>query len=215
MSISIFLYTIVAFGFSLISIILQIAFPEWDRELFIYLNSKNVEWLNPIMSFLSAYVSWFIVCLGIIAFMIIRDRRVGLIASFFLLLGVGLNSLVNNLIKLIFMRPRPGNEPLLEDLFHQLEDAGTSYSFFSAHSSNSICLALFTALYIRNKYYSICIFAWAFAVAYSRIYVGKHYPLDVIVGIMFGFFSGWFAHWLYTRYSKKNERLVKDDDSLE
>ncbi|MDU1903506.1 MAG: phosphatase PAP2 family protein [Dysgonomonas sp.] len=196
-------------------VILQISFPEWDRELFMYLNSKNVEWLNPVMSFLSAYISWALVCLGIILFIIYKDRMKGTAASFFLLLGVGINSLVNNLIKVMFMRPRPGNEPLLDEIIHQLEDAGTSYSFFSAHSSNSICLALFTTLYFRNKYYGIFIFAWAFTVAYSRIYVGKHYPLDVICGILFGFFTGWFGFWLYKNYDKRKNGLLENEDKLQ
>ncbi|MCC8094860.1 MAG: phosphatase PAP2 family protein, partial [Tannerellaceae bacterium] len=82
-----------------------------------------------------------------------------------------------------------------------LEETWTSYSFFSGHSSNSFCLAVFTTLYFRNKIYGIAIFAWALAVAYSRIYVGKHYPLDVIVGILFGFLTGWLYYWFYKKYT--------------
>lgn len=193
---------------------LEISFPDWDKELFMFLNSKNVEWLNSTMLFLSAYSSWILVCLTVIIFVIYKDRLLGLRAAFFLLLGLGINSLTNNLIKLLFMRPRPGHEPLLQDIIHQLEDAGTHYSFFSAHSSNSICLALFTTLYFRNKYYGIIIFTWALVVAYSRIYVGKHYPLDVICGILFGIFTGWFAYWMYDSYCKRKGYLPKEEESL-
>ncbi len=182
---------------------LWIAFPEWDKELFMYLNSKHVWWLDPVMYYLSTYTIWILVCIFVIVYMIYDNKSMGKRAAFFMLLGVGINSLVNNIIKFFIMRPRPGNEESIQDIIRQLENAGNSYSFFSAHSSNSICLALFTTLYIRNKYYGIVIFAWAMTVAYSRIYVGKHYPLDVICGILFGLITGWFAFWLYRNYCRK------------
>lgn len=182
---------------------LDINFPQWDKDLFVYLNSIHHPWLDPIMAFLSSYVSWAIVCFGVIILMIYKNKNRGVTASLFMLLGLGINSLTNNLIKLVIMRPRPGSEIPLQEIIRQLEDVGSSYSFFSAHSSNSICLALFVALYFRNKYYSIVAFAWAVIVAYSRIYVGKHYPLDIMVGIMFGIFTGYLSYWIYRRYCQK------------
>lgn len=178
-------------------------FPEWDKDLFIYLNSIHHPWLDPIMTFLSSYVSWTLVCVGIIVLMIYKNKSQGIAASFFMLLGLGINSLTNNLIKLVIMRPRPGHEILLQEVIRQLEDAGTAYSFFSAHSSNSVCMALFVALYFRNRYYTIIAFIWAIVVAYSRIYVGKHYPLDVMVGLVFGILTGLFSYWIYTKYCEK------------
>lgn len=175
------------------------SFPEWDKELFIFLNSKNVPWLDSLMILLSSYTAWILVCFVIILVMVFKDRIRGKFAAMFLVLGVGANLLLNNLIKLVIMRPRPGHEDSLKDIINQLEEAGTSYSFFSAHSSSSMCIAMFSALYFKNKLYSIVAFAWAIAVAYSRIYVGKHYPLDVIVGILFGLLIGWLAYWAYKK----------------
>jgi len=182
---------------------LDITFPQWDEDLFLYLNSIHHPWLDPIMAFLSSYISWTIVCVAIIVLMIYKNKRQGITASFFMLLGLGINSLANNLIKLVIMRPRPGSEISLQEIIRQLEDVGSTSSFFSAHSSNSICMALFVALYFRNKYYGIAAFAWAIIVAYSRIYVGKHYPLDIMVGIMFGIFTGWLSYWIYSQYCQK------------
>jgi len=178
----------------------DVSFPDWDRELFIYLNSKNVDWLDPVMVLLSTYTAWFFLCIMVIALMIYKNRKEGKIGALFLVGGLVINTISNLLIKMLFMRPRPGNEDLIREFINQLEEAGTSYSFFSGHSSNSICLAVFTTLYFRNKIYGIAIFAWAIAVAYSRIYVGKHYPLDVMVGILFGLFTGWMAYWFYKKY---------------
>lgn len=181
----------------------DITFPEWDKDLFVYLNGIHHPWLDPVMAFLSSYFSWILVCACIIIYMVYKNRTHGLRASFFMLLGVGINSLVNNIVKFIIMRPRPGHEISLQDIIRQLEDAGTSYSFFSAHSSNSICMALFVTLYFKNKYLSIIAFTWALVVAYSRIYVGKHYPLDVMIGILFGIFTGWFSYRIYCKYCER------------
>lgn len=184
---------------------LQITFPQWDRDLFLYLNSKHNPLFDPIMYIVSTYTAWILICVAIMVFMIYRDRIWGQRAAVFMLLGVAMNSITNNIIKILIMRPRPSNEPDLKDIIHQLGDPDNHYSFFSAHSSNSICLALFTTLYFRNKYYGIVIFAWAMTVAYSRIYVGRHYPIDIICGILFGLLSGWFSDWLYQKY--RNKRL--------
>lgn len=178
-------------------------FPDWDRELFVFLNSKHIPWLDEVMTWFSSYLAWGVVALTIVLVMVLRDRTRGKRAALYLVLSVGLTLFLNNLVKWMIMRPRPGHEELLKELINQLEDPGKSYSFFSAHSSSSFCLAMFTALYFRNKIYTVAIFAWSMAVAYSRIYVGKHYPLDVAVGILFGLLMGWGGYRLYQRTIKK------------
>lgn len=177
-------------------------FPDWDRELFVFLNSKNVPWLDGIMIFLSSHTTWAIVCLVVVIIMLFRDRINGKQASLSLIVGVAGTLLLNNIVKFIIMRPRPGHEDLLKDFINQLEEVGRSYSFFSAHSSSSFCLATFSTLYFRNKIYGIVLFAWAMAVAYSRIYVGKHYPLDILVGTLFGILMGAITYWYYNKKLK-------------
>lgn len=184
----------------------DINFPEWDRNLFLYLNGKSHPLLDSIMVVLSTYTAWIVVCVILVGVIIYKDRVKGKIAALFLIGGVSAALILNNIIKLFIMRPRPGHEEALRGLFNQLEEAGISYSFFSAHSSSSLCLATFTALYFKNKIYTVAIYVWALAVAYSRIYVGKHYPLDVMVGIMFGLLMGWISYWYYNRYKLKHSR---------
>lgn len=190
---------------------LEITFPQWDTDLFLYLNSQHQKWLDPIMYALSTYTSWFLVCLSVILYILYTNRSTGKRVVSFLLLGVVINSVVNNIIKFIVMRPRPGSNIDIQHAMRQLEDIGSTSSFFSSHSSNSICLALFSTLYFRNKYYGIVAFAWAISVAYSRIYVGKHYPLDVICGIAFGILTGTITYWLYKKYTSHKDLLTHSD----
>lgn len=183
---------------------LQITFPQWDENLFLYLNSKNAEWVDPIMSALSSSLSWALVCLTIIFVMIYKNRYRGSRAALFLLCGLATNSIVNNIIKYIVQRPRPANA--LEGV-HQLGKIDLSYSFFSAHTSNSVCLALFALLYFRHRGYGFALFVWAMVVAYSRIYLGRHYPLDIVCGLLFGLITGSISFWLYKRYMEKKVKL--------
>ena len=72
------------------------------------------------------------------------------------------------------------------------------YGFFSGHSSNSMAAAVFGGLLLRPYYRNLIfwLLLWSFTVAYSRIYVGVHYPLDIICGMAFGALSGWAFYLL-------------------
>ncbi|MCD7930050.1 MAG: phosphatase PAP2 family protein [Tannerellaceae bacterium] len=181
----------------------NVTFPDWDRDLFIYLNSKNLPWLDQVMILLSTYTVWGVVFLLVAVAIMYRDKLAGTVTTLYLVLGLTVTLLLNTGIKLLFLRPRPGEEDLIKEFIYLLEDSDDTFSFFSAHSASSFYLATFTALYFKNKLYGFAIYAWALAVAYSRIYVGRHYPLDVLVGMLFGVFMGWLTYWFYNRYGRK------------
>ena len=182
----------------------SITFPDWDRHLFVYLNSKHIDTLDPIMYFLSSYLFWIVTFILFMAYILYHNRSRGKAVALFIFVSVGLNFTINRLVKFFVMRPRPGADPLIHDIVWQLEGLGPTSSFFSGHVSCSFSLALFASLYFKNKFFTIAIFFWAIVVSYSRIYVGKHYPLDIIVGAFFGLITGWIAYLLYSKYTNKN-----------
>lgn len=181
---------------------------DWDKEVFLFINSQHVSWLDPVMLALSSFTTWVSVCILIVLYMLYKGGRWKIMAPLFMLLTIGINSGVNHLIKLIIARPRPLQVEAWQGIIHAIEEYETSYSFFSAHSSNSFSMAVFSLLYFRNKTYSYLILIWATLVAYSRIYVGKHYPVDVLCGIAFGIMMGFVCFKLFGRY--KESRLRKD-----
>jgi len=90
--------------------------------------------------------------------------------------------------KNVFMRLRPSHAPELVDQIRLLVSKGGLYGFVSSHAANFFAIAgIVSALLSERKYMSYLLYSWATLVAYSRIYVGKHYLLDVIGGALLGF----------------------------
>ncbi len=97
-----------------------------------------------------------------------------------------------SIIKPLVQRIRPCNDIELKNTVHLLIDCGVGYSFPSAHAANHFALAffMFISLYKQYKWVWIPSLLWAFSVAYSQVYVGVHFPLDVLCGAILGIFIG-------------------------
>jgi undecaprenyl-diphosphatase len=82
-------------------------------------------------------------------------------------------------------------------------ECGGLYGFVSSHAANSFNVALLSLMFINKRWYTICIIIWASIIGYSRIYLGVHYPGDVISGSLLGAFIGWSIYKLYDVTDKK------------
>lgn len=113
------------------------------------------------------------------------------------------DQLCSHLIRPIVQRLRPANlDNPVSPWVHVVNDyRGGRFSFPSAHASNTFGLAFFLMYLFRNKWLTIVMMIWAFLNCYSRIYLGVHYPGDILAGFLIGFLVASFTYWIFKRWS--------------
>ncbi len=189
---------------------------ELDKKALLFLNSFHAPWLDPIVFFASQTLAWLPLYVFLI-YIIIKEFKK---ESWIVLLGVVLtitlaDQITTNVMKPYFERLRPSNEPGLQGLVHLVNDfngkiyKGGLYGFASSHAANTFGVATFFFLLFRTtKKWIGWLFLWAAIMTYTRIYLGVHFPGDILVGGMIGVLAGItgfrFQHWL-TQYIKKRK----------
>lgn len=166
----------------------------WDSELFVYLNSLGSPtwdslWLIITNKFASAPVYLVLLILVFKKY----GWRVGLTIVVVTALMITFTDQLTNFFKDTVKRPRPCQEESLQEVIRYIAPRCGKYSFFSGHATSTMAGAVFIGLLLKKwfKYVPFIMLFWAFLVAYSRVYVGVHYPIDILVGMAVGGFSGW------------------------
>lgn len=179
---------------------------ELDKELLIFLNNLGSEPWDKLWLYITYNWSFLPLYLGSIYLLFkTLGKRKGFIALITILLLFLFTSQMTQFAKHFFERPRPCR---VEGLWEQLRivyDTCGRYGFFSAHASNSFGFAVIMGLILKQQYKNLIwiLLLWASIVAYSRIYVGVHYPLDIICGALLGVLSAFLFYQLYQFLSKK------------
>lgn len=179
-----------------------------DQELLIYLNNLGNEKWDALWLIITNKWSSIPIYLGILVLLFIKlGRQKGWIALIFILIAFAFTSQMTQLAKHFFERLRPCQIEELKEKLRILHHCGC-YGFWSAHASNSFGFAVCTGLILRkwDENFILFLLIWASAAAYSRIYIGVHYPSDIICGALFGSFSGII---FYTLYHRLVTRLVE------
>lgn len=181
-----------------------------DTEVFLFLNGHHCTVMDWVMWFLSSRWSWLMALVSaylVVAFM--HDKRrwwlpLAAIGLCFLLADRGSVMLFKDTV----CRLRPCHA--LSDVHLFREGCGGQYGFVSSHAANAFALVMFFWFRYRRKNSStharivpICLLVWAVLVCYSRIYLGKHYPGDILCGALFGLLVGWFVWWIINFFEKK------------
>jgi undecaprenyl-diphosphatase len=176
-----------------------------DQQLLLFINSHNSPFWDTVMYTLSGRVIWAPLYLAILIYLGVRYKRKFLVILIFIILAVTMADQFSvQLFKNVFHRLRPCHEPSLQGLIHLVNgECGGLYGFVSSHASNSFNVALLSLMFIRKRWYTISIITWASVIGYSRIYLGLHYPGDVICGAMLGALIGWGCYKLYEMTDRK------------
>jgi undecaprenyl-diphosphatase len=177
-----------------------------DQQIFLFLNGFHNAFFDQVVWLYSNKYSWFPFYAALIFVLIKKDKWKGLYAVLALIILITLTDQLSvHLFKNVFQRYRPCHNLDLAGLVHIVKNkCGGTYGFVSSHASNSFGLAIFTLLYFRNRTFSWIVLVWAILIAYSRIYLGVHYPADVVVG---GLFGGVLGYGILKGYQKVLSKL--------
>ena len=138
-----------------------------------------------------------------------KYKRAGVTYFLFLALSVGVSDFIGGKVKNVVLRPRPFTVAELN--VTQRSPANPDVSFYSNHASNMFTLATYTSSFFPGG--KIFLFLLACLTGYSRMYVGVHYPSDVLVGALMGTLIGWLFSRLARKVVQKLEAIEKDQQS--
>ena len=177
---------------------------SFDTQLFIYLNGLGSETFDPFWLLITKQINWLPFFL-LLAYLIIKKlgAKQTLIVLLFIAVLLTITDQTTNLFKNGFQRLRPCNDPSL-NTFIRVVKKSYSFSFFSGHAANTMSVATFLYFIFKNKikYFGV-IFIWPLIFAYSRIYLGLHYPIDILTGYFFGFIFGFMMFSIYGLVHRK------------
>jgi undecaprenyl-diphosphatase len=177
---------------------------ELDTDLLIYLNGLGSETYDKFWLIITSQLNWTPVFL--LMFFLIY-RKIGGKQTLYLLLFIAVliafTDQTTNLFKTTFQRLRPCNNPEINTIIRVVQSR-KSYSFFSGHAANTMAVATFLFMVLKRHFkYLGFLFLWPLIFAYSRIYLGLHYPGDILTGYFFGALFGFLMFKVYQNLKPK------------
>lgn len=188
-----------------------------DRYILGLLNGSNSIFLDGVVTTLTSGFSWIPLYVALF-YIVIKNNdtmeQIGLTVGCALLCVLLADGLADGIVKPLVARLRPLNDPFIRHTIDVV--AGTSdrqFSFFSAHAANTFSLAVFFSLLFKRKSVTLLMVFWSLLNCWTRLYLGMHYPSDIVVGLLWGGIVGsgvWFAF----RQRLKNGCERRDADLL-
>ena len=174
-----------------------------DRELLLAVNGSDSLFLDRMVTTLTTAATWIPLYLTMF-YMVLKNndnvRRVlmvlGGVAICYLLAG----AVDDGIVKPMVARWRPTHDPQIGPLVDIVDGyRGGKYGFFSAHASNTMCIATYFCWLVRSRRLSITLVTWSLVNCWTRMYLGVHFPGDILVGLLWGVIVGSGVYFLYRR----------------
>lgn len=171
-----------------------------DSNVFLAINGLHSETWDGVMWWISGKTTWWPFYLLILLYLGWKNKWELAPMILFIVVVITLTDQTSvHLFKNVFQRLRPCHEPSLEGMVHIVNSkCGGQYGFISSHAANSFGVAVLVSLWLRKWWSSSIMLCWALLIAYSRVYLGVHYPGDVLSGAIWGAACAWLVYFLYS-----------------
>jgi len=169
-----------------------------DKQWLLALNNDYPTFWDGLMYGISEKLTWVPFYLSLIFVIIKFWKKQSIWVVLGLILCVVISDQVSSgIIKDLVQRLRPSHDPEIENMVCVVNGyRGGKFGFVSSHAANSFGLALLSSLLFKNRIYTVSVFAWAVIVSFSRIYLGVHYPGDVLGGAFVGITAALLVYWI-------------------
>lgn len=178
------------------------SFTTLDTTVLLFLNGSDNLYLDCVATFATRAWMWIPLYVSIL-YVFVREHSFRQLAFLLAGLAVGLflcDQVSSTLVKPLVARWRPTHEPALSHLIDIVGGyRGGNYGFFSSHAANTCFIATYASLILRRREVALSLFAWCLLNCWTRLYLGAHYPSDILVGVAFGTFVGCLAYLLVIR----------------
>ena len=189
-------------------------FSAIDYTIFHFINSTlHSSTLNKIMPYYRSMYLWIPAYAFLAAYLISNFGKKGLIFILCAGLSIGItDTLSSKVIKPAVQRLRPCQDDNMKTQVKLLVQCGSGYSFPSSHAANHFALVSFliAAARIKNRFAVAALILWALSIGVAQIYVGLHYPSDVLAGSFLGFAVGNITGWLTGKYIVRDLKMTDE-----
>lgn len=174
-----------------------------DQSVLMFFNGGDNMFLDGVAFVLTSGLTWIPLYLALL-YLVIKNNetmaQIGLIIGCSILCIILADGISEHLFKPWIARPRPSNDPIIKYSVHIVNNIrGMDYSFFSAHAANTMSIAVFFCWLVRSKLLSVFLVLWSLLNCWTRMYLGLHYPGDILVGMLWGFIVGCLVYLLFRK----------------
>ncbi len=174
---------------------------DMDMQVLSLFNGSDNIMLDQMVQILTSGLTW-IPLYVMLFFVVMRNNetmgQIALVVGSAIFCVLFADGLVDGIIKQLAERWRPSNDPTFKYMVQVVDDIRPKgYSFCSAHAANTMSLAVFFSLLIRSKLLTITLVIWSLINCWTRLYLGVHYPSDILCGMIIGIIVGILVYLLY------------------